>query len=295
MNPDRGGRNPERQEKAHNFLRGRAEDQSMFSLDDFIAATGWKKSSVTTYISKQWKEYIEKPGGMLRVKRDFLRLSLTSFQHLATQSRKVFTDYQRLRYGELVIYEFLLPLTRQVELRRALDDLFYSDTIIRRLQEVGITKFEGAFPRREGEEESSFIDTIVQFASDHFGGYSISHVNGRFRAGKLVARQEASQLLADDELYLIDEITAVVRFIIPCSASKVEYENTFESIADFVDEGQQNDPSAEAITAELRRIRLLFRHLFVEAIVRTIQGEEAIWLLESGSSHRLYVWERRGK
>ncbi len=44
--------------------------------------------------------------------------------------------------------------------------------------------------------------------------------------------------------------------------------------------------------AELRLIRVLFLGLFAEAVVHAVEGEDEIWLLESGPTRRLYVWER---
>jgi len=272
----------------------RAEDQTLFTRDDFISATGWTLSSIKTYMSKQWKEYIEKLDGDLRVKREFCRLSLTAFQHLATQSRKVFTEYNRAKYGQVVTYEFLLPLTRQGELRRSLDDLFYSDTIMRRVKEIGLPKFESEFLREQCETDEDYTDRIIAFASDHFDGYSMGQVSGRFRANELMIRQHAGNLIAEDKEYLIDEITANVRFIIPCMSSKVSYDEHSGSISEFVDASLE-DVTIEAVTAEIKRIRSLFFHLFVEAVVRSIQGEEEIWLLENGATQRLFVWERASR
>jgi hypothetical protein len=63
---------------------------------------------------------------------------------------------------------------------KALDELFYRDTLDRRI-----------------------------------GGFFISHVSGRFRTGPIVSRRDSAAKLASDKAYLIDETTAVVRFIIP--------------------------------------------------------------------------------
>lgn len=45
------------------------------------------------------------------------------------------------------------------------------------------------------------------------------------------------------------------------------------------------------LNAEIARIRRLFLSVFAEAIVKRVQGEDAIWLIEDGTERRLYVWE----
>ena len=40
------------------------------------------------------------------------------------------------------MFEFLLPRTRESQLRAALDDLFYCDTVEQRLREIGVMKLE---------------------------------------------------------------------------------------------------------------------------------------------------------
>jgi hypothetical protein len=47
-----------------------------------------------------------------------------------------------------------------------------------------------------------------------------------------------------------------------------------------------------ALDDEVRRVRKLFFLLFVETVVRTVKGEDEIWLVESGVDRRLCRWER---
>jgi len=61
---------------------------------------------------------------------------------------------------------------------------------------------------------------------------------------------------------LIDETTAVTRFIFP-------YQNQ----------------------AELERVRYLFQALFVRSIIQLVNGEEQIWMLESGPQSRVHTWQ----
>ncbi|HEY5164234.1 MAG TPA: hypothetical protein VII81_14590, partial [Terriglobales bacterium] len=60
--------------------------------------------------------------------------------------------------------------------------------------------------------------------------------------------------------YIVDETTAVTRFIFPCT-----------------DE------------AEADRIRWFFNVLFARSILELV-GEDEVWMIESGMQSRLYVW-----
>jgi hypothetical protein len=42
---------------------------------------------------------------------------------------------------------------------------------------------------------------------------------------------------------------------------------------------------------EAERVDFLFTNLFVEAILETVTGEDAIWLVETGHANRLRAWE----
>src|ERR687884_2104458 len=92
------------------------------------------------------------------------------------------TRYRHVRYDELVTFDFLLPLTREDRLRRALDDLFYADAVARRLREVGLARLAAVVPREPGLGDEQYVARIVELAADRFVGYSISHVAGRYRA-----------------------------------------------------------------------------------------------------------------
>lgn len=277
----------ERVIKAFEFLRARAIDQVSFTVEDVMSATGWAKASVQTYITKQWRDVLASDGGRYRVKAEFRRISLSDFKELITQKRKIYSQYRRVEYGRVVTYEFLLPLTRENELRASLDDLFYTDTVKRRIHEIGVSEASKWVAREQDEEDDEYLDRLSSTVAAEFGGYSILHVRGRFRACPIKSRQEAAEMVLNDQRYLIDETTAVVRFIIPVQVTKnidprLVGSFTFEDRA-----------TVEQIDAEVGRIRAFFFNLFAEAIVRTVQGEDEIWLLEdTGSSRRLYVWER---
>jgi hypothetical protein len=90
--------------------------------------------------------------------------------------------------------------------------------------------------------------------------------------------------------YLIDETTAVVRFIIPSQTGMFTLFDTLESVGDL--RGLFDAPDDEALETEVDLVRKLFFLLFVETVVRTVKGEDEIWLVESRVCHRLYRWER---
>ena len=117
-----------------------------------------------------------------------------------------------------------------------------------------------------------------------FGGYSISHVSGRYLASdSLTSRESAGRL----ERYIIDETTASVRFIIPLDSTRTAQQTGFDEIG-----FDTTEPSA-AVEEEITLVHWLFFNLFVEAVVRTVEGEDVIWLVEEAGQHRsLYTWQR---
>lgn len=96
-------------------------------------------------------------------------------------------------------------------------------------------------------------------------GYSISHVGGRFRAGKIASLAGAAKVQLGGGRYLIDETTAIVRFIFPCKNRK-----------------------------EAETVEWFFRFLFVESILQVVNGEDEIWMVESGIWNRLHIWRVEG-
>src|SRR5438105_3318322 len=86
------------------------------------------------------------------------------------------------------------------------------------------------------------------YLQKHFVGYSISHVDGRFRSAGILAHDEVAKLQERGERYLVDETTAVTRFIFP-----------YQSVD------------------ELERVRFLFQELFVRSIIQLVDVEEQIW------------------
>jgi hypothetical protein len=284
----------ERTLKAFEFLKARAQDQKVFTVQALSKASGWSEVSVRTYVAKALGQVVERlPKDQLRAKREILRLSRGRFLGHMTQRKPIFSEYSRQKHENLLSFEFLLPLTREDKLRRALDDLFFTDTIRRRLREIGPQALSQVIPRDLALSDDEYFDSILKdWAWRVSGGYSISHASGRFRATDLCSRKEAGEMLADDRPYLVDESTAMVRLFVALDAGKGAFGGTFEQAVAALDNVEAANP--ESLAREVRIARILFFQLFVEGVVRTVEGEDEIWLLEQGpAGRRLYRWMRQ--
>ena len=280
----------ERQRAAYDFFLAKLEADEAFTVQDLVDATGWAKPSVTTYLGKQYHEFIERrPGATLQVRPQFQRISWDQFRGLSTQKRQVFQEYRRRSYDAVVQYEFLLPLTREDQLRKSLDSLFFVDAIRQRLDEIDIDELRSWLGQEPDEGQDEYLQRLTDEVGKTFFGYSVSHVNGRFRDGALLTREGAAHLVARGDAYIVDETTASVRFIVPISSTERQHEGTFADLG--VDEPYTE--VAGGVIEEVKLIRRLFFGIFVEAVVSSIQGEAEIWLIErSPHGERLFVWER---
>jgi hypothetical protein len=254
------------QKKAYEFLLKKFTSQEFFTKSEFQQATGWTKSSTfETYWTKQFQTLVVAQSAThYRVSEVFRRFTAwDKFQNHVTQKRRVAADYTTFTFDKVMLFEFFMPLTNEGYLRTSLDALFYKDTIISRLKTVPITKLKQEFPSLPSESDKDYLERICKWVSGKFVGYSISHVSGRFRAAELKSIKEASDILACSGRYLVDETTAIVRFIFPC--------------------GSDGD-------IEPKQIRFFFTLLFVQSIVEVVNGEDEIWLLESGFQNKLHIW-----
>jgi hypothetical protein len=260
------------QRAAHAFLLEHLQSQEPFTIAEFVAATGWDKpGTFKTYLRKQYKGLIENVGGgtfkisdteRYRVTESFRKLvAWRKFKQHVTQVRRVVTNYEPTS-SEVLIYDFLMPLTNEAYLRTTLDALFFKDTILARLKTIPGSDLEPHFNLPSGQSDEEYLGVIVKFIEDHFVGYSITHVDGRFRSGRVLTQDEVAAFQKKGQRYLIDETTAVTRFIFP-----------------YHDE------------AELERVRYLFQALFVRSIIQLVNGEEQIWMLESGPRSRVHIWQ----
>jgi hypothetical protein len=168
--------------------------------------------------------------------------------------------------SEVMTYDFLMPLTNEAYLRTTLDALFFEDTILARLKTIGTAELKKNIKKFANFDDTAFYKSVLKFIEDHFAGYSIFHVDGRFRSGKLQSQDEVADVQKKGERYLIDETTAVTRFIFPY-----------------------------ADAAELESIRYLFRVLFVRSIIQLVNGEEQIWMLETGPQNKVHIWAALGE
>ena len=209
-------------EKAYEFLRQRAKDQRIFSKDELGRATGWQGKTPGTYLGKQLKSVVSKTGGGYRVKKHFIHLAKDDFVGRVSQTENILPSYSRFTYEAIINYEFLMPLSREGILRHNLDRLFFTDKLMELVKLIGGDAFEAVIPRRAGESESAYASRVTAQAARYFGGYSITHVNGRFRAGDVKTERDAV-----GERYIVDETTALVRFIIPLTSTKLAHRGEF--------------------------------------------------------------------
>ncbi len=272
----------ERQEAAFDFLQ-KVGPNGEFTLAQLSDATGWTQSTAKTHIGKHYGDWVVLSGTKYRVLPEFRRITKEQFLRHCSQVRRVYTDYTVSDYGALCIFEFLLPMSRETQLRTTLDGLFYADALSQRFDELDPTRVEGMLSRNRKESDKDYRARLLEQVSDWFGGYSISLVSGRFRAASLRTRTEAvKHQLATGRPYLIDETTAAVRFIVPLPASK---RNPSQPNLDF-------SQSRKAIESEAIRVRETFFALFVEAVIRIVNAEDVIWLLEESPLGRLlHTWE----
>lgn len=281
----------ENQRLVFDYLLARFRDQVPFKKAELQIVTSWTESSFDTYWSKQLKRFLVRaPSGKLRVGETFrLYTTWERFQKYVTQTRGGSSDYTSLIYDNIIVFEFFMPLTNEEHLRTSLDALFYKDTVLRRLRSIDEEKLTVHFPRALDVTEDAHLDRVATWIGDHFGGYSISHVSGRFRAGDIVTRAAAAEIQQDGARYLIDETTAIVRFIFPCgSPARREAPLSADAFAEAVlhAEGLLDTYAI----AEATKIRWAFGVLFVQSIVQVVNGEAEIWMVESGMRNRLHIW-----
>ena len=125
--------------------------------------------------------------------------------------------------------------------------------ILPRLRRIGVDKLKPYFDYSLTDNDDTFFERVCKFVDSNFGGYSIYHVDGRFRAANLVSQDDVFAATKSGQRYLVDETTAVTRFIFPCKAGEAE------------------------------KIRFLFKELFMDPITEQVSGEDQIWVVESGS------------
>ena len=260
------------QREAFQFLRERFREDKPFTKADLAKQVGWSEKSISTYWSKQFQPFLQLVPPILkgaqkkyRVTDVFLTVGTwPKFRRHVSQKRRLTFEYEHSEYQTVLIFEFFLPLTNETVLRNALDALFYRDTIQKKLLAIGLHELKLQVGPRSAESDKDYLDRIIAWIGDQFGGYSISHVAGRFCAEQMLTMQDAAGLQERGGRYLIDETTAVTRFIFPC-----DDESHAEQVSWF------------------------FHHLFVESVIQ-VAGEAEIWMIESGTGNpRLHKWRAK--
>ena len=282
---DRKSRN---HRKIFDFLCEKFRSQNSFSKDDLFAAVpDLARGTLDTYWSKWIRNFLARTGrNTFRVAEAFRPYSTWErFYRVATQVRRTYQDYTEFIYDEVIVYDFLMPLSNEVHLRTTLDALFYKDTVLARLRAIGHEEVGRHLPASHVDSSGDILEGACQWVAERFGGYSITHVNGRFRAAGLATTSEAANLQVEGGHYLIDETTAVVRFIFRCGRPRrqgvpMQGLGLFDSTVERSNEGDQ----------EYESISWFFRVLFVENILQVVNGEDEIWMVESGVRSRLHRW-----
>ncbi|MCY3820907.1 MAG: hypothetical protein OXH52_16360 [Gammaproteobacteria bacterium] len=218
---------------------------------------------MNTYWSKQLKPFVVAVGGdRYRVSEGFRPfMTWKKFQRHVSQNRLVAADYRKREFRYPVVFEFFMPLTNETALRTTLDTLFFRENIEAKLRAIEIAEMAGHFSRPADEGDEAYLQRAASWIADHFGGYSIYHVEGRFRAWKLATHDEAMEREKQGYRYLVDETTAVTRFIFPCEEKH-----------------------------EAALVRYFFDALFARSIIQLINAEDEIWMVESGDEHRVHSW-----
>jgi len=277
-------KNEDKVQRAFDFLLEHAKSGESFKLDELVKISKWAKGTAVIYLTKKFSDLVEKKNGVYQVTPEMLRVRYEDFKDLYRQKQRLFTDYVLKIPQKVLVYEFFMPLSREDRLREALDNLFYKDTIEQRIKELGIAKIRDSLNLPDTSSDEEVVEFVVRFMDNTIGGYSLLLVSGRFRAGELTTRREVVARPFSQGPYLVDETTAVVRFILPVSENQEAptQMNLFEPAKDT--------PNSDALAEQMR---WLFLNFFAEAVTRVVKKEDEIWLLESGMRSALYRWVRK--
>ncbi len=277
-------------QKAYEFLLEKYKFKEKFTKEMFRTSTGWGKKIFNTYFSKIFKNIVKKVDDKHYLVTETFRKvsSWRKFEAFFSKVQLIPANFSTLWYKSVMIYEFFLPLSNETDLKSALQSLFYKDTVVQRLKMFDIEDIKKFFPMNSKESISEYYERIFGWISKKFSGYSIGHYQGRFKIDELKTYQEVADLQSREIKYLIDETTAIVKFIFPCGEPLKQLKN--ESYSVFLDKIDTYEDT-EDIKEEIRRIRYFFYVLFIDNILQVISGEDEIWMLESGLTHRLHIFK----
>jgi hypothetical protein len=269
------------QRKIHRFLCKHFKSQKSFTRSELFEGTTYKKASQNTYWSKQISQLVkEDTKGKYKVGRRFgLFQNWKKFQKgIVSQTLEVDAKWKHESFKAVLNFEFFLPLAHEVLLRKLLDDIFYRDSLRILFETIDRNELKKRFAARKGETYPKYLQRLSKWVSKKFGGYSITHVSGRFRAQDLMTREKAARSTASGDPYLIDETSAVVRFIVTCDEG---VQDSWES---------SDIQISEETLREALNIRWFFYELFVKSMLEVVRDEQQLWMVESGVFRRLHVW-----
>ena len=281
------------QRRVHELFLQKFASGEPVTKDEVAAITKWKPKTLGTYWSKQFRSILAPhSSGGYRVTEAFREYSdFRRFRELVTQVKRSdeptgAPDYTLLQHDHVLVYEFFMPLTNETTLKQSLDRLFYRDAVINRLRQLDQAALRKWFPP-EGARDRDYFEALSDWISERFSGYSIAIVNGRFRIQDLTSRVEAANSESQGKPYLIDETTAIVRFIFPCG-NPIRREPP-EAVTHYED--PDDAPEDAGALQEAKSIRWFFKALFVQNILEVVAGKEAeVWMVESGIRNRVHIY-----
>jgi hypothetical protein len=276
---------------AFEFLRERARAKEGFSISELSDACQWTSENTKTNISKRLSEFILRSGKKLTVSPLILSVNYERFLGLFKQKNILFGGkYIDCINPHFSIFDFFLPLSLEDIMKQRLDNLFYKDSVIAGFRTINIKKLR-TLTGNKNDSYESLIEKCSIYIGKKITGYSISQVNGRFRASELMEKQQAFNYTEHGDRYIIDETTAVIRFIIPHYFQS--YSIDINGQRKLIDE---HVPFASlSLGKEIAFTRFLFRNLFVNAIISVITSQDEIWLLETGSFSQLTRLKAQGR
>ena len=283
------------QRRVHELFTRKFATGEPITKEEVAAITQWKPKTLNTYWSKQFRSILAmRPDGKYRVTESFRNYSdFKKFRELVTQVKAsdaatppAAPDYTLLQHDHVLVYEFFMPLTNETTLKQSLDRLFYRDAVLSRLQQLDQKTLQKWFPP-EGGGGDDYFEKLCDWISERFSGYSIAVVNGRFRIQDLISRVDAANSEAGGKPYLIDETTAIVRFIFPCG--KPIRREPPEAVTNYED--PDDAPEDAKALEEAKSIRWFFKALFVQNILEVVAGKEAeVWMVETGIRNRVHIY-----
>lgn len=103
--------------------------------------------------------------------------------------------------------------------------------------------------------------------------------------------RDAADRYTEGKTYLVDETTAIVKFIFRVGkpgkkplVDQTRCDDWFNS---------ENEKPGEDAEKEAEKIRWFFGLLFITSIFELVSGEEEVWMVESGMRNRLHIWSEK--